>query len=1357
MAKDLYVDSNATSFKGTKKSDNIHLIGTGDITINTSKGTDTLCLDNYIEGTELTYEKSERDLVITNNTQKITLKNYFSKNGKSVSSSVKTIKYGTGENTQIIDLNTTVSYIGVLAPNKKGKVTGTAFNDTIDMHDQTRKLTVNAGAGDDTIISGKGNDTITGGKGTNTFIYNEGSGSDTVRLTKGEKLVIKYVSDTDLGRDDFIIKESGKNVVIIRTYKDTQGIEKTDKITIKNMTKNNLAQSVIFEAGTNADSTAQIFDIKNDLYDINATKKKINGTNLNERIFGTSGNDKIKAGGGDDVIYSGVGNDKIYGGKGIDTYVFGTYKLHDRYFGSGNDVIYDAQNGETIEFTDSNIEDLTFTRSKNKKDLIITYRDMSGNDTTENTVTVKNYYKKNLSLNIKARNGSGNVINTGTDGDDIFTGTEQADVFIPNGGHDQIINLGDGDTIVLPEGENIDYGRIPDTDDLVISYGDDNVITVKDYYKDGETPDATITQGDNELNIEDEIIAKNTHSYSIDNDGESSVFVPYGNTASDDILDFAKSDFDKTTFTKDGDDLIIEYHNDVDNNGEKGTLVVEDYFTTPSDDRVDSFVDKDGQVHSLSDATVLNIINGTDTNDSFTGTDYKDVFIPNGGYDQITNPGAGDVIVLPEGPVHYAKADGSDDLIIFYGPSNELTVSDYFKDDPNPDMIIRQGDTETNLTEELETKLAKLITGSYDTDDILIVEDGENYVVRDFQGPEDSVKFSEGENLTFSRDVNSGDLVITYGENNNTVTLINYYYRYNSYLETKDTYDYWECSDYNIVIGDETLSMYYEPVNLYLTSGDDTYTLSDTTVSGSDVLSKIVNIYDNGGNDALRIGVGGTGDDTVDAGHPINQNAFLFNVDRYGNIDTDRGLYIASDKNYSLTNSITAFLSDDPDYQHGVSGIWIKDWGSVENLEFAGSLRYGCDESETHPDDSEYHPLASDAIEKMRNALVYWLNEHNYDSVKDVVDNGTDVEALAGFIQKNQKYDIGYYCSSQYGGEGIVLTGGEDTIYEWSDVTLIFPEEVEYKVIREIGSNDSIVTYGDGNSVTIKGHYRYGEDASPNNEIHIKNGNNPIEYAKSGTLKIPEGSTYTYSYDYVYSHNRYLTLTTSEGKTMHFDIPAGPAESDNQLYHYDFAELENIQVGDSEAVNIVQDILNQELTYRDNMTIKFTEPTLYNWTITGTSDNDTYNIKTDGNYHRNCVTIIDNGGSNDVINANSLSNPYSNNNNVIIFNVDCSGNTDNNIFLTNSTYAANYFDNDSTNDVGVLVVNNSIESYVETANKNTGKTLTSADINTLIQNVAGWLTDEGRSYESVSDVFTNGTASDKTALITYIQENTNWQ
>ena len=122
-------------------------------------------------------------------------------------------------------------------------------------------------------------------------------------------------------------------------------------------------------------------------------EKKINGTNLNERIFGTSGNDKIKAGGGDDVIYSGVGNDKIYGGKGNDTYVFGTYKLHDRYFGSGNDVIYDAQNGETIEFTDSNIEDLTFTRSKNKKDLIITYRDMSGNDTTENTVTVKNYDK----------------------------------------------------------------------------------------------------------------------------------------------------------------------------------------------------------------------------------------------------------------------------------------------------------------------------------------------------------------------------------------------------------------------------------------------------------------------------------------------------------------------------------------------------------------------------------------------------------------------------------------------------------------------------------------------------------------------------------------------------------------------------------------------------------------------------------------------------------------------------------------------------------------------------------------------------------------------------------------------------
>ena len=41
------------------------------------------------------------------------------------------------------------------------------------------------------------------------------------------------------------------------------------------------------------------------------------------------------------------------------------------------------------------------------------------------------------------------------------------------------------------------------------------------------------------------------------------------------------------------------------------------------------------------------------------------------------------------------------------------------------------------------------------------------------------------------------------------------------------------------------------------------------------------------------------------------------------------------------------------------------------------------------------------------------------------------------------------------------------------------------------------------------------------------------------------------------------------------------------------------------------------------------------------------------------------------------------------------------------------------------------------------------DIATLAQNVATWLTSENRSYESVSDALTNGTATDKAALITY--------
>lgn len=138
-------------------------------------------------------------------------------------------------------------------------------------------------------------------------------------------------------------------------------------------------------------------------------KGLIKGTSFSDVIEGSVKADKIKGGLGNDVIYGNLGNDKLYGGKGIDTFVFDTYAMNGKFYGSGKDTIYDAQTGETLKFEKSNIEVIKFSRSK--KNLVITYFDKDSNGaTSENTVTVRNYFKKNPDLKIVARGADGELV-----------------------------------------------------------------------------------------------------------------------------------------------------------------------------------------------------------------------------------------------------------------------------------------------------------------------------------------------------------------------------------------------------------------------------------------------------------------------------------------------------------------------------------------------------------------------------------------------------------------------------------------------------------------------------------------------------------------------------------------------------------------------------------------------------------------------------------------------------------------------------------------------------------------------------------------------------------------------------------
>ena len=429
---DLFVVDNV--IQGTKGNDIFNIKSTDtNVRISSSKGSDVLYLQGvsqadaqnmkFEQGVDAEGHKT-RDLVITTSDGRtITVENYFTNTSATATkSTLKTIRFEDSEtgswgssvdgkvDVSILDMGV-IDYKGTFAPKKK-KVLGTAFNDEIDMSGENTKLTINGGAGNDVITGTALNDKIIGGKGNNTFIYNEGSGADVVQLTKGEYLTIKYVSE-DATVGDFSIEEKGKDVVITRNY-EKDGIPMSDSITVKNMTKNNLANSVIFELGSSADETDEVFDLRNDFYTIDNGKKKVTGTNLNEYLFGTTLNDTIKGQGGDDVIDGDVGNDKLYGGKGGDTFVFGTYELNGKFYGAGRDTVYDAEVFDTLQFTNSKAESLLFT--KNKRDLVVTYfdKDDTGRKTVENTVTIKNYYDKKgtavRAFQVKALDENGELV-----------------------------------------------------------------------------------------------------------------------------------------------------------------------------------------------------------------------------------------------------------------------------------------------------------------------------------------------------------------------------------------------------------------------------------------------------------------------------------------------------------------------------------------------------------------------------------------------------------------------------------------------------------------------------------------------------------------------------------------------------------------------------------------------------------------------------------------------------------------------------------------------------------------------------------------------------------------------------------
>jgi Ca2+-binding RTX toxin-like protein len=292
---------------------------------------------------------------------------------------------------------TTISLAGIEQVN----LTGTAGDDTLSAQGLlpgTFQLTLNGGAGNDTLIGGQGNDVLNGGSGNDivlggrgadtallgsgddTFIWNPGDGSDVVEGQGGFDTLQFNGSNAPENID---IQANGSRVLLSRDVAaitmDLNGIEQinvstvgaADNVTVADLSGTDVKQvhvDLSFPAGTGTgdgslDSVTVNGTAGNDAVKVtsSATETVVSGFAAETHVVGAESSDTVHVAGGagNDVIDAsaalaggpqlildgGTGNDKITGGGGDDVFVWNP--------GDGSDVLHGNAGFDTLEFNGS--------------------------------------------------------------------------------------------------------------------------------------------------------------------------------------------------------------------------------------------------------------------------------------------------------------------------------------------------------------------------------------------------------------------------------------------------------------------------------------------------------------------------------------------------------------------------------------------------------------------------------------------------------------------------------------------------------------------------------------------------------------------------------------------------------------------------------------------------------------------------------------------------------------------------------------------------------------------------------------------------------------------------------------------
>ena len=926
-----------------------------------------------------------------------------------------------------------------------------------------------------------------GEDGVNTFEFYNNTGHDTVFGGKGTD-TLSFKGEEDVSNLKFT---QNKQDLVIGYNPDGEG-NSQDSVTIKNYydKKGNPASSVKYlELGG---KTFEITELMS--YDgIKSGSGTLNGTAGNDLIW-ASGNSAhaINGNGGDDVIYTSVYMDTVHGGDGNDTiYVSDGATGNAYYYGDGGDnVIYMG------------------TRSTASEGRI--YNSGAGNDTIFTSTT------------------NSNKLN----GDCYFITTNS----LTDGGNDTIVWRGgralNADMIFLNSTNYSDivFTRTTGNNDLVLNYGENNSVTLTDFYKEGNEEIGT-----GAIQFMTKTMGWKTFNSSIEEKGGVKTLIN-GLTGGDENDYIIGTDNAESISAGAGNDVIkAKGGNDTISLGEGN-----DYLFASSGNKTITADAGNNSIYLGSGNNTVTLGTGFDTISAGLGNNTIEFVAGDTGADVYTYASGNDTLSFKGDTFANLSIDVTGSDVILTRASNDKTVTLKGLENLTEGVTIKDSTAATNTLKNLSTKIGSLTaeagvnfeTGlGNDTiysglgNDTISAGTGTNtiYLAKlDGTGNVNNYTFTAGATDTFIlpeaienfagmvMQKSGQDLVIAYTGDlaSNTLTIKNYYD--NTAMNTSISFTAGETT--------KTLATLIDEVGVItpITGTDGADVLGDAESTGYQNISGL------GGNDTISGGTkadfinggagadlmqGGAGNDTYeidtadwgDGQDTINDSAgtsdtLRINTDKVNlyfdlslNLDGEDHV-IMDGANATYTKGNDLYLIEDDDFtlanaktSAGVKIVNHFSTGQIENIK-------------TNVDSAWVDAIDPRWIPTVAQSVANWLAENDFTSVAQVVSEGSD-EQKATLLSIFKP--IFATTPNVYG------TDNNDIIFSSNTMENTISAGAGDDIIFASAYNDSI-RGGDGND-TI-----YGGDGATSYAYYSGDGGNNVFYM--GTRSTANSGRYYSSY-----------------------------------------------------------------------------------------------------------------------------------------------------------------------------------------------------------------------------------------------------